>query len=105
MRVLVQLEVDEAMLPELLAKHRAFAAAKASDVTGRRDRPISVEQRRWLRLPEAAERAGLSAGTLRRACAAGSLRHVRVGGRRSVRLLGEWIDEWLERAQRGGLED
>ena len=30
------------------------------------------------------------------------LRHVKVGGRKAIRLHVEWIDEWLERLATGG---
>jgi excisionase family DNA binding protein len=35
------------------------------------------------------------------ACARGELRHVRIGGRRSIRLRAAWLDAWLERHARG----
>jgi hypothetical protein len=33
--------------------------------------------------------------TIYRECAAGRLRHAKVGGRRELRLLAEWVDAWL----------
>ncbi len=53
--------------------------------------------RRWLTVKDAADHAGLSTDTVYRACERGDLRHARVGGRRTIRLRAEWVDEWLER--------
>ena len=50
----------------------------------------------WLNVAEAAEYAGLSRDTIYTACEARLLRHVRVGGRRAIRLRREWLDEWFE---------
>jgi excisionase family DNA binding protein len=58
----------------------------------------------WLNVGEAAEYAGLSRDTVYTACERKELRHVRVGGRRSIRLKPEWIDGWLERCARGAQE-
>ncbi len=56
----------------------------------------------WLSVAEGAEYAGVSRDTIYTACERNELHHVRVGGRRSMRLKPEWIDEWLERYARGG---
>lgn len=58
----------------------------------------------WLNVGEAAEYAGLSRDTIYTACERKELRHVRVGGRRSIRLKPDWIDAWLERHVRGTQE-
>ena len=50
----------------------------------------------WLTVAEAARYAALSRATIWDACLLGDLRHVRVGGRRAIRLKVEWIDAWLE---------
>jgi excisionase family DNA binding protein len=55
----------------------------------------------WLNVREGAEYAGLSRDTIYTACERKELRHVRVGGRRSIRLKPEWIDAWLERHASG----
>ena len=56
----------------------------------------------WLTVAEGAEYAGVSRDTIYSACERNELHHVRVGGRRSIRLKPEWIDAWLERYARGG---
>lgn len=57
--------------------------------------------RTWLTVAEGAEYAGVSRDTIYTAVERGELRHVRIGGRRSIRLRTQWIDEWLERHARG----
>ena len=49
----------------------------------------------WLTVEQAAERARCGAKTLYREVRAGRLRAVRVGGRRELRFLAEWVDGWL----------
>ena len=51
----------------------------------------------WLTATEAAEFAKIGIKTIYAACRARKLRHAVVGGRRSIRLRAEWVDEWLER--------
>jgi len=55
----------------------------------------------WLTVAEAAEYAGVSRDTIYTACERREIHHVRVGGRRAIRLKPCWIDEWLERHARG----
>jgi excisionase family DNA binding protein len=50
----------------------------------------------WLRVPEAAARAQVSAKTVYTEVARGHLRAARIGGRRDLRFKAEWIDAWLE---------
>lgn len=52
---------------------------------------------RWLTVADAAERASVSKDTIYQACLREELQHVRVGGRRTIRLRAEWVDVWLER--------
>ena len=58
------------------------------------------QARPWLTVKEAAQYASLSTDTIYTACERGELRHARVGGRRTIRLRPEWIDQWLERHAR-----
>jgi excisionase family DNA binding protein len=54
----------------------------------------------WLNVSEAAEYAGVCRYTIYTACERGELHHIRIGGRRAIRLKREWIDEWFERHAR-----
>ena len=49
----------------------------------------------WLMVEEAAQRERCGIKTIYREVHAKQLRAARVGGRRELRLLPEWIDEWL----------
>ena len=48
----------------------------------------------WFTVKEAAQYASLSMDTIYRACERGELCHIRVSGRRTIRLRPEWIDQW-----------
>lgn len=67
-----------------------------------RDRTSKINRRGpsmsivWLKVPEAAEHAKVSPDTIYTACERGDLKHVRIGGRRAIRLRAEWVDSWLE---------
>ncbi len=50
---------------------------------------------RWLKIREAAERARCGPKTIYRAVRGGQLRAARIGGRRELRFLEDWIDQWL----------
>jgi excisionase family DNA binding protein len=50
----------------------------------------------WLTLRQAAARAAVSEGTIKREIRRGRVRVARVGGRRSLRFRAQWIDAWLE---------
>jgi excisionase family DNA binding protein len=54
-----------------------------------------VGQSPWLTVKEAATRARCGVKTIYREVRAGRLRAARVGGRRELRLLPEWVDAWL----------
>ena len=54
----------------------------------------------WMNVADAAEYAGVCKDTIYTAAERGELRHVRIGGRRAIRLKREWIDEWFERHTR-----
>lgn len=51
--------------------------------------------RTWLTVNDAAEHANVCRDTIYDACERGELQHVRIGGRRAIRLRAEWIDAWL----------
>lgn len=51
----------------------------------------------WLNVKEAAEYAGVCADTIYTACERRELHHIRIGGRRAIRMKREWIDAWFER--------
>lgn len=50
----------------------------------------------WLNATEAASRAKVGPKTIYRECGLGRLRHAKVGGRRELRFLAAWVDQWLE---------
>ena len=49
----------------------------------------------WLTVHEGAARAKTSDKTLYREVRTGRLKAARIGGRRSLRFLPSWIDDWL----------
>ena len=49
----------------------------------------------WLTVVEAADRARCGPKLIYREVRAKRLRAARVGGRRELRLLPEWVDQWL----------
>ena len=59
-------------------------------------RPLSPDE--WLDLNAAAAEVKTSTATLRREARRGTLRHARIGGRKSIRLRRAWLTEWLERS-------
>jgi len=56
--------------------------------------------RTWLTVSQAADYAGVSRDTIYTACERREIHHVRLGGRRAIRVKAEWIDAWLERHTR-----
>lgn len=57
----------------------------------------------WLNVGDAADYACVCRDTIYTACGRRELRHVRIGGRRTIRLKREWLDEWFERFTQGGM--
>jgi excisionase family DNA binding protein len=49
----------------------------------------------WLTVAQAAARAQVGPKVIYREVRAGRLRAARIGGRRELRLLSEWVDLWL----------
>ena len=64
-----------------------------------------IEIKTWLTVGEAADHARVSRDTIYTACERGELQHVRIGGRRAIRLRKEWIDAWLEHHAVGAASD
>jgi excisionase family DNA binding protein len=54
----------------------------------------------WLTVGEGADYANVSRDTIYTACERHELRHVRISGRRTIRLKPAWIDTWLEQHAR-----
>lgn len=54
----------------------------------------------WLTVGEGADYANVSRDTIYSACEREELRHVRISGRRTIRLKAVWIDTWLEQHAR-----
>jgi excisionase family DNA binding protein len=52
----------------------------------------------WRTVPEAARRAGVGDKTIYKEVRAGRLRAARIGGRRDIRILDDWLDDWLVRS-------
>ena len=55
----------------------------------------NIDKSPWLTVAEAAERARCGTRSIYSAVRAGTLRAARLGGRRELRFLAEWIDAWL----------
>ena len=66
---------------------------------------MASEKKPWLTVQDAAGHAAVSPDTIYTACERQELRHVKVGGRKAIRLRAEWIDEWLEHHAMGGTRD
>lgn len=56
---------------------------------------------KWLTVKEAADRVRLSEWSIYQACERNEIRHIRVGGRRTIRLTPAAIDDWLLQHERG----
>src|SRR5262245_13274841 len=54
----------------------------------------------WLTVSEAAKRARCGRRVIYHEVQAGRLRAAKIGGRRTLRVHENWVDEWLERAAR-----
>ncbi len=97
MRLFVELDIDETLLPELLARNRARLVATPPS---KPEQPQSRSpEKRWLRVTEAAKYAAVSRSAMYEAIASGRLRHARPGGGSSIRLVPEWVDSWMESGQ------
>jgi excisionase family DNA binding protein len=56
----------------------------------------------WRTVREAASRALCGEKTIYAEVKAGRLRAARIGGRRDIRILDEWLDDWLVELMRTG---
>lgn len=54
-----------------------------------------MSDRTWLTVEDAADRARCGVKLIYREVNAGRLRAAKLGGRRELRLLPEWVDQWL----------
>ena len=54
-----------------------------------------LPEKTWLTLKQAAAIAQVSQMTLRREIRSGQLRHIRIGGRKIIRIRAEWLEAWL----------
>jgi excisionase family DNA binding protein len=65
------------------------------------DAPPAPSSSPWMTVAQAARYAAVSTDLIYLACERNELRHVRIGGRRSIRLKRDWLDQWLEQHTRG----
>jgi excisionase family DNA binding protein len=59
------------------------------------ERLVPIDQSRWLDVRQAARHANCGRKSIYNAVASGKLRAARLGGRRELRFLAEWVDAWL----------
>jgi len=55
----------------------------------------TIPESTWMTPRQVAEYLGVGVDTIYDACAAGGLKHVKIG-HRTIRLRREWIDRWAE---------
>ena len=55
----------------------------------------NADESTWMTLRQAANYLGVGIDTIYDACAAGGLKHVKLG-HRTIRVRREWIDRWAE---------
>jgi excisionase family DNA binding protein len=70
-------------------------AVKATFPSSQSECHPGVRASPWLTVKEAGTRARCGVKTIYREVKAGHLRAARVGGRRELRFLPEWVDAWL----------
>jgi len=86
----------EALAHALVTSYRKLHGEANAQPTAPPPLPPATTPPTWLTVHDAALRARCGDRLIYREVAAGRLRGVRVGGRRSLRFRAEWIDEWLE---------
>jgi len=79
---------------------RHHAGAPASGIFDVAGVDMNENDAKWMTVKEAADRAKLSEWSIYQGCERGEIRHIRVGGRRAIRLTPEAIDDWLLQHER-----
>ena len=81
-------DYDHGLMHDRQLTCRSGRLPRSATVTETSDSP-------WLTVHEAAERCKCGVKVIYREVKAGRLRAARIGGRRELRLLAAWVDEWL----------
>jgi excisionase family DNA binding protein len=88
--------VVDALAQALVLDYRVRHGAPSAGQSALPPSSTSTAPPTWLTGHDAANRVRCGEKTIYREVAAGWLRAVRVGGRKSLRFRAAWIDEWLE---------
>ena len=86
----------EALARALVTRYRKVHGDASAQPLSPLPLPAATTAPAWLKVHDAAVRARCGDKIIYREVAAGRLRGVRVGGRRSLRFRADWIDAWLE---------
>lgn len=87
----------------MIGKYFGMSARGAKDTSMNPDTlptepPVHIHQSPWLDVRQAALHANCGRKSIYNAVASGKLRAARLGGRRELRFLALWVDEWLTAA-------
>ena len=82
-------------MPDHAISHSVAEPTSESTVAENESRHCVGNLTPWLTVKEAAARARCGTKLVYREVKAGRLQAAKVGGRRELRFLAEWIDEWL----------
>lgn len=88
--------VVDALARALVLDYRKRHGAPTAEPTALSPSSPSTAPPTWLTVHDAASRVRCGEKIIYREVAAGRLRAVKVGGRKSLRFRAEWIDGWLE---------